>query len=82
MPCRTSRSNLRPAFLVLPVSLFGADMRELSTEQLNLRRVVDPYQNDDDRCRSAIGRFKPLLANVKANQELADLEQRSRADAA
>jgi hypothetical protein len=73
---RTSRPELRCAFLALPVALFGPDMRELSAEQYDLRGVVDPDQDDDDRGGRAIRRFKSLLADVKADQELADLEQR------
>jgi hypothetical protein len=78
---RTNRPRLCPAFLALPVALFCADMREFRPEQYNLRRVVDPDQDDYDRCGGAIRRFKSLLADVEADQELADLEKRRRTDA-
>ena len=51
---RTNRPMLRPTFLALSVALFCADMRELCTEQYYLRRVIDPDQDDDDRCGRAI----------------------------
>ena len=57
-------------------------MRELRAEQHDLRRVVDPDQHHDDRRRRAVGRFQALLADVEADQELADLEQRGSAHAA
>jgi hypothetical protein len=61
---------------------FAPRAASLRAEQHNLRLVVDPDQDDDDRRRGAVRRFKSLLADVEADQKLADLEQRRRADAA
>src|SRR5688500_994792 len=56
--------------------------REFSTEQYELGGVVDPYEHDDERSRRAKCRFQTLLADVKADQKLADFKERSREDAA
>ena len=50
-------------------------MREFGAEQDDLRGVVDPNEQDHDRCRSAVGRLEPLGADVPTDGELAEVEQ-------
>jgi hypothetical protein len=42
--------------------------------QHDLRRVVHPDQNNDERSRRAKARFKTLFPYVEADQEFADFE--------
>ena len=48
-----SRSGL-PQLKARP-PLVAVSLRELGAEQEDLGRVIDPYQNDDERARSAVG---------------------------
>ena len=45
---------------------------ELGTQQEDLGRVKDPYQDDDERSRGAVGGRHIIASNVKADQMLAD----------
>jgi hypothetical protein len=58
--------------------LIAVGLRELGTQQEDLGRVKDPYQNDDERSRSAVGGRHITASNVKADQMLADREQQGR----
>src|SRR3984893_8495634 len=58
--------------------LIAVGFRELGTQQEDLGRVKDPYQNDDERSRSAVGGRNITDSNVKADQMLADREQQGR----
>ena len=53
----------------------GVGAREFRAHQ-ELRRVVHPDQQNDERGRRAIGRFEGLFADVEADEHLADLEER------
>ena len=44
-------------------------------EKKDLGRVVDPYQDDDQRARGAVGGGHVAAADVKADQMLAEREQ-------
>src|SRR5258708_20733555 len=56
----------------------GVGAREFRAHEHELRRVVHPdQQNDEGGCR-AIGRFEGLFADVEADEQLADLEERGR----
>ena len=54
--------------------------REFRTEQHNLRRVIDPYQQRGQRCGRPERALETLFANVNANQEFSDFEEHSRCD--
>jgi hypothetical protein len=47
-PCGLPQFEARPP-------LIAVGLRELGAEQEDLGRVIDPYQNDDQRARSAVG---------------------------
>ena len=51
-------------------------MGELGAQQHDLRRVIDPNQQNNERGRRAISRGKRELADINADQQLAELEQR------
>ena len=51
------------------------DPGELGAEQEDLRRVVDPHQQHDQRAGGAVARGDAALADVQADQRLADGEQ-------
>src|SRR5689334_300150 len=51
-----------------------AHVRELRAEQHDLRAVIDPDQDHDDRGRGTVGGFQSLLADVEADRESADVE--------
>ena len=53
----------------------GVDPGELGAEEEDLRRVVDPDEDDDQRAGGAEARGDAALADVQADQELADREQ-------
>jgi hypothetical protein len=55
--------------------LIAVGFRELGTQQEDLSRVKDPYQNDDERARGPVGGRHITTSNVKANQMLADREE-------
>ena len=67
---------MRP--LLKSVPLFCARVGKFRTEKDDLRRIIHPDQNDDDRCRRAVSRFKALVADVKPNQKLSELERYGR----
>src|SRR5829696_4310442 len=50
-------------------------LRQLGAEQEDLRGVVDPEHQDDQRTRSAIGRVRSRLTEVPSDQRLSDREQ-------
>ena len=50
-------------------------MADLGAEQDDLRRVVDPDQQHDERCGRAVRRFQTLAADVPGDGELARLKQ-------
>src|SRR4029453_4329245 len=50
-------------------------LRQLGAEQEDLRGVVDPEHQDDQRTRGAIGRVRDRLTEVPADQRLSDGEQ-------
>jgi hypothetical protein len=52
----------------------SVDTSELGAHQNNLRGVVDPYQQDDERCRGTEGRLQPLLTDVEPDPEFSDFE--------
>ena len=58
--------------------LIAVGFRELGTQQEDLGRVKDPYQDDDERSRGAVGGRHIIASNVKADQMLADREQQGR----
>ena len=52
--------------------LIAVGFREFGAEQKDLGRVIDPYQNNDERARSAVAGRHVTASNVKADQMLAD----------
>src|SRR5712671_3345766 len=60
---------------IAEATAFGLDASEFRAYQHQLRRVVDPDQQNDEGRRGAIGRFEALLADVEPDEQLADLEQ-------
>ena len=52
------------------------DIREFGTQRNDLRGVVYPNKHDYDRGCRPISRLQSLLANVDADEKLADLKQR------
>lgn len=59
-PCYTATIGLADSRCGLPQlkprsPLIAAGLRELGAEQQDLGRVIDPYQNNDERARSAVG---------------------------
>ena len=56
----------------------GIDAREFRAHQYQLRGVVHPDQQNDEGGRGAIRRFEALFADVKADEQLADLEEGGR----
>src|SRR5258706_13354848 len=57
---------------------FGVDASEFRAYQHQLRREVDPDQQNDEGSRGAIVRFEALLADEEPVHSLADLEQARR----
>ncbi len=51
------------------------DPGEFGAHQEDLRRVVDPDEDDDERPRCAVARGDAAFADVQADQELADGEE-------
>jgi hypothetical protein len=47
---------------------------ELGVEQKDLSRVIDPYENDDERARGAVSRGYITAPDVQADQMLAERE--------
>src|ERR1700692_1672884 len=51
------------------------DVSELGAEKKNHGRIVDPYNDHDDRAGRSIRRTDSRFAEIKANEELSDREQ-------
>src|SRR5205823_3903926 len=51
--------------------LRGEDPRELRPEKKDLRRVIDPYQDDYQRSRRPVGRGDAAFREVQADQVFA-----------
>jgi hypothetical protein len=51
-------------------------MREFGAQQHDLRRVIDPDQQNNERGGRAIGRSQRELADINADQQFTELEQR------
>src|ERR1700739_945034 len=47
---------------------------ELGAKQKDLSRVIDPYENDDERARGAVSRGHIAAPDVQADQMLAERE--------
>ena len=52
-------------------------VRDLRAHQNNLRRIINPYQDDDDRGCGPICGLQSLLAYVKSNRGFPELKQHS-----
>src|SRR5258705_873780 len=50
-------------------------VRDLRAHQNNLRRIINPYQDDDDRGCGPICGLQSLLAYVKSNRGFPELKQ-------
>src|SRR5215204_4633614 len=66
-------------FLALParrgIARVNDRLRQFGAEQEDLRGVVDPEHQDDQRTRGAIGRIRRGLTEVPSDQRFSDGEQ-------
>src|SRR5262245_37368169 len=70
------RSGLRPAGAIEP----RVDLRELGPEEEDLRRVVDPQENQHEGAGGAVDRGGPCMGEVEPDQTPAGGEQDRRED--
>ena len=66
----------RTNIIWLMTMTLGIGVGDLGAHQDNLRGVVDPDQHHDDRGRSSVSGFKPLLSDVEADSRLTLLEEK------
>jgi hypothetical protein len=66
----------RTNIIWLMTMTLGIGVGDLGAHQDNLRGVVDPDQHHDDRGRSSVSGFKPLLSDVEADSRLTQLEEK------
>src|SRR5689334_23951117 len=57
-------------------ALFGVELRKLRPQEENLRRIVDPGEEDQHRSRSSIGGAHSSPANIKTDCGFTRREQR------
>ena len=56
--------------------VLGQSVGELGTEEEDLRRVVDPYDDHNERSSRAVGGTYTGFAQVKADERLANREEK------
>src|ERR1044072_8532406 len=67
------------AVALLAAVMAGIDLGELRPQQENLRRIVDPEQQQDEAARRAIGRTHGAAPQIDADGGLPGEEQQRRA---
>ena len=58
-------------------AVFGVDPRECRAEQQDLRRIIDPQQDDHDRTGCTIDRCDACRCQTPADQVVAEQEQKA-----